>query len=184
MDRAAFEHVIRAAAAIVEDELVVIGSQSVLGQFPDAPGGLLRSMELDVYPRTNPSRAIEIDGSLGDGSPFHAVFDYYAHAVAPETATLPAGWEDRLIRVEVPATVPKDGVVVAWCLEVHDLVLSKLAAGREHDIGFGADAVRAGIANLEQLELGIDLMPAHVRDSTRVGLARISALATPRDESR
>jgi hypothetical protein len=31
-------------------------------------------------------------GALGDGSPFHAAFGYYAHGVGPETAKAPAGW--------------------------------------------------------------------------------------------
>ncbi len=43
-NRAQLEHVIRAAAAIVDDaEIVVVGSQAVLGQFPDAPPELLVS---------------------------------------------------------------------------------------------------------------------------------------------
>jgi hypothetical protein len=46
MTREQLGHVIRASAAIagVED-IVVIGSQSVLGQFPDAPAELLVSRE-------------------------------------------------------------------------------------------------------------------------------------------
>lgn len=171
MDREAFNHVVRAAAEIVDDELVVIGSQSVLGQFPNAPEELLRSMELDVYPRTNQSRAIEIDGSLGDGSHFHATYDYYAHAVGPETATLPAGWEGRLVRVDVPATLPKEGTVTAWCLDVHDLVLSKLAAGRPHDMEFACNALEAGIVDVTQLEIGVDRMPKRVRAAVRERLA-------------
>lgn len=52
MTRVQLEHLIRAAADIADDdELVIIGSQAVLGQFPDAPPELLRSMEADVYPR-------------------------------------------------------------------------------------------------------------------------------------
>jgi len=38
MTRAALEHILRAASAIAnEREFVVIGSQAVLGQYPDAP---------------------------------------------------------------------------------------------------------------------------------------------------
>ena len=70
MTREEFEHVIRAAAAIVEDEIVVIGSQAVHGQFHSPPETLLVSRELDVYPRSAPQRAEEIDGAIGDGSLF------------------------------------------------------------------------------------------------------------------
>ena len=43
MTRSELEHVICAAGAIADDrEIVVIGSQSVLGQFPDAPAALTK----------------------------------------------------------------------------------------------------------------------------------------------
>ena len=45
MNRAALEHILRAAAAVAnEHEIVVIGSQAVLGQFPNAPEALLVSI--------------------------------------------------------------------------------------------------------------------------------------------
>jgi hypothetical protein len=66
VNRQELEHVINAAAEITGDEIVVIGSQAILGPFPQAPPALLRSMEADLYPRNDPDRAIEIDGALGD----------------------------------------------------------------------------------------------------------------------
>jgi hypothetical protein len=46
MNRAQLEHLIRAAATIADDdEIVIVGSQSILGQYPDAPADLLESME-------------------------------------------------------------------------------------------------------------------------------------------
>lgn len=102
MRRDEFEHVVRAAAAIVEDEIVVIGSQAAHGQFAVLPETLLVSRELDVYPLSAPERAAEIDGAIGDGSRFDGSYGYYAHAVGPETPTAPAGWEERLVRVELP----------------------------------------------------------------------------------
>ena len=51
MQRSELEHLIRAAGAVSGDScIVVIGSQSVLGQFPDAPRSLRVSMEVDVFP--------------------------------------------------------------------------------------------------------------------------------------
>ncbi len=84
---------LRAAADIVEDELVVIGSQAILAEHPNAPASLLRSVEVDLYPLTHPERADEIDGALGDGSRFHETYEYYARGVGPETAIAPAGWQ-------------------------------------------------------------------------------------------
>ena len=103
MRREEFEHVIAAAANIIdEDEFVVIGSQAILGTYPTPPEVLLQSMEADMYPLRHPEVADVLDGNLGDGSQFHRSFGYYAHGVGPETAKAPAGWQDRLVRVEVP----------------------------------------------------------------------------------
>lgn len=92
MRRDQLEHVISAAATVVEESwFVVVGSQAILGTHPDAPDVLLRSMEADIYPLESPAKAVKIDGALGDGSSFHRTFGYYAHGVGPETAKPPAG---------------------------------------------------------------------------------------------
>jgi Nucleotidyltransferase of unknown function (DUF6036) len=148
VQRAELEHVIRAAAAVAEDdEIVVIGGQAILGQFPDAPASLLVSREADVYPRNHPERGVEIDGSLGDGSYFDATYGYFAHAVGPETATLPTGWEGRLVEIRNENT----GGATGLCLEVHDLLISKCVAGRERDWEFAEEAVRHGLADPDEL---------------------------------
>jgi hypothetical protein len=153
LTRAQLEHVIRAAATIADDpEIVVIGSQAVLGQFPDAPAALLVSVEADVYPRHHPERADLIDGSIGELSPFHTTFGYYAHGVGEKTATLPSGWQARL--VNVPA-----GQARGLCLEVHDLVLSKWAAGREKDLAFVRECVRAELVERSTLLERLETMP-------------------------
>jgi hypothetical protein len=65
--RAAVEHLIRATADIADDdEIIVIGSQSVLAQFPQAPEALLVSVEADVFPKNKPARWDLIDGTIGE----------------------------------------------------------------------------------------------------------------------
>jgi len=146
--RVELEHVLRAAATVAEDdEIVVVGSQAILGEFPYAPDSLLISREADLYPRNHPDRSDEIDGSLGDGSYFDSTYGYYAHAVGPETATVPAGWEERL----VPISNANTGGATGWCLEIHDLLLSKCVAGRERDWEFVEEALRHGLADPEEL---------------------------------
>ncbi len=160
MNRADFEHVIAAAATVVgEDAFVVVGSQAILGPFPDAPPALLRSAEVDIYPAAAPERAIEIDASLGDGSAFHEAFGYYAHGVGPETARAPAGWEQRLISVEIPPRPRSDRRPTARCLEPHDLVLAKCVAGRDRDWEFAAHALAAGLVDRATLLSRIDDLP-------------------------
>ena len=139
MTRSELEHVIRAAGAVSDDrEIVIIGSQSMLGQFPDAPAALRVSMEADVYPRNRPERVELIDGAIGEGSQFHEQFGYYAQGVGEATATLPDGWRDRLVRIRNANT----GGCTGLCLEVHDLAISKYAAGREKDLAFTAALAR------------------------------------------
>ena len=83
-----FLHVVHAAATISgEAEIVVIGSQSILGSYPEKlPEEMLRSIEADVYPLRAPEKADLIDGAIGDGSQFHAQYGYYAHGVGVTTA--------------------------------------------------------------------------------------------------
>jgi len=139
MKRSELEHLIRAAGRITGGrEIVVIGSQAVLGQFPDAPVALLASMEADLYPKNDPGLADKVDGAIGEGSRFHAQYGYYAQGVAPDTATLPRGWQRRLVRIESSNT---DGYA-GLCLEVHDLALSKYVAGREKDREFTRELAR------------------------------------------
>jgi hypothetical protein len=164
-----FEHVIAAAATISgEDEIVVIGSQSIWGSLDSPPEAMVRSLEADVYPRRDPSRAEEIDGQLGDGSPFQRTYGYYAHGVGPETAKAPVGWEDRLVGVEVARRPGESGHVRALCLERHDLVLAKCAAGRERDWEFAMVALSAGIVELEALLEPIDRMPVERKVQTHL----------------
>jgi hypothetical protein len=149
MTRTQLEHIIRAAGAITNaQDLVVIGSQAVLGQFPGAPAELLVSDEADIFPRTDPGRGDLIDGSIGEDSPFHRTFGYYAHGVDETTAILPEGWRDRLVLVEGENT----RYVRGWCLEVHDLAIAKYAAGREKDLDFTSALARHGMVDRETLE--------------------------------
>ena len=142
MRRSELEHVIRAASAITNEyEIVVVGSQSILGAVPEPSALLVASMEADVYPLHRPDLADLIDGAIGEGSPFHDCFGYYAQGVGPETAVLPTGWQERLVRIQNPNTDLKIGL----CLEPHDLAASKLAAGREKDWQFVAEMLASKI---------------------------------------
>ncbi len=167
MRRHELEHLIRAAGAITgADEIVVIGSQAILGARPDAPDFLLRSLEADMFTFRDPRDADLIDGSIGEGSPFHDTFGYYAQGVWLDTATLPDGWRERLVRIQNENTRQ----VAALCLEPHDLAVSKLAAGREKDCEFVTAMVRHGIIDPQRIPSLVDALPvvsdeaAHVRE--------------------
>jgi hypothetical protein len=163
MTRFELEHLIRAAGAIANDtEIIVIGSQAILGQFPDAPATLRVSIEADVYPSHKPERADLIDGSIGENSAFHETFGYYAQGVGEDTAVLPKGWRKRLIRVENPNT----NGIAGLCLEVHDLAISKYIAGREKDREFTRQLAKHGMTNRDTLltRLQQTQIPNELRD--------------------
>jgi hypothetical protein len=146
--REQLEHLIRAAAVIVaDDDIVVIGSQAILGQFPEAPAPMRVSVEADLYPLNHPERADLIEGSIGELSPFHDTFGYYAQGVGEETALLPSGWKERLVVVQNENTRGARGL----CLEVHDLLVAKAIAGREKDLSFLREAARHHMADVEIL---------------------------------
>jgi hypothetical protein len=156
MRRRDLEHIIRAAATIADDdEIIVIGSQAILGQFPDAPAALCVSNEADVFPKNKPERTDLIDGSIGEGSPFHETYGYYAQGVGAETATLPAGWQGRMVPVRSANTRDATG----WCLEAHDLVLSKWYAARDKDRRFNRAAALAGLVGQALLLERLGAMP-------------------------
>lgn len=148
MTREQLEHVIRAAASISgEDRIVVIGSQAILGSYPEAPASLLTSMEVDAFPENAPNKSDIIDGCIGELSPFHETYGYYAHGVGPETATLPSAWRSRLLEVESPATYGSVGL----CLSPADLAISKLLAGREKDIAFVRTMVTENLVSIDEI---------------------------------
>jgi len=157
MNRSQLEHLIRAAGNVTnEDELIIIGSQSILGQYSNPPQETTLSMEADIIAVNKPQLWNLIDGTLGEGSPFHEQFGYYADGVEEATATLPDGWKDRL----VPVSNENTANITGLCLEVHDLLISKYISARPKDKVFCMAVVKAGLVEenilqqrLEQTEV-------------------------------
>jgi hypothetical protein len=151
MNRSGFEHAIRAAGGVLGmNEVLIIGSQALHASVDsDLPDEARRSVEVDVAAMKDPDGRLAdlIDGSIGEASMFHATFGYYAQGVVETTAVLPSGWRNRLVRFETPAT----NGVVAWCLEVHDLWISKAIAGRPKDVEFCNALVAGGIVRGPEL---------------------------------
>lgn len=113
MKRSGLEHLIRAASAVTgQPDIVVIGSQALLSQFPDPLAELVRSMAADVFPLGRPDLSVLADGAVGERSMFHKPFGYYAHGVDEFTVTLPGGRKERLIPSAIPA--PAGPPAGAW----------------------------------------------------------------------
>ena len=165
MNRIQLEHIIRAASQIAgDDEIVVIGSQAIHARDMSLPPIAFQSAEADVYPRNHPGRADEIDAAIGELSRFHETHGYYAHGVSPETAILPAEWERRLVRLSSPNT----GGATGLCLDIHDLMLAKYAAGRERDRAFNQALVRHGCVSRKNLVRLARTMPVEDERKTLI----------------
>jgi hypothetical protein len=128
MRRIDLEHIIRASAEISDDdEIIVIGSQAILGSFPDAPRN--RPTEADVYPRNRPERADLIDAvhrreiSISE--------TYGTTRRSTKHRDLPQGW--RIVSSPSGTRTPGQDRVVP---RTHGLVVSKTIAGREKDLLF------------------------------------------------
>ncbi len=162
------EHAIRAACDVAGDsELLIFGSQAILGTFPDAPGSLRASIEVDVQAKNRPEMTDHIDGALGQDSLFHATHGFYVHGVPIETATLPTGWELRTVAVSHPIRT-RGGT--GECLEVHDLAAGKLVAHREKDRVFVTTLLGEGLIDGATLLERIQALP--IDDSERSRLSR------------
>jgi len=149
MKRDELEHVLRAAGAITGvSTWVIVGSQAILGSVPNAPTELLVSQEVDLYAPADEAASDLVDGSIGEKSPFHESFGYYAHGVGQETAILPSRWRERAVTIQTPFT----GGVTGICPEPADLAISKLAAWREKDQDFVRVLLQRQIVSVDQLQ--------------------------------
>jgi hypothetical protein len=137
-----FRDALRSAAEITGDrDLVVIGSQSIHGAFAPAvlPATATASGEVDIM------AAHDIEGDKtwllagrGGGWGDRAEID----GVDITTATLPEGWADRLIAFPLD---DRPDCVIGWCLDPHDLIVSKVVAGRDKDRQFIEAVVGANL---------------------------------------
>lgn len=119
-------------------EFVVIGSLCVLGivqKSSGVPERMLLSIDVDCYTKDDPGRIFELEGKLGQGSPFEARHGFYLDPVSPDIATLPEHWAFRLIPIELG-----DGIVVHF-LDPNDAAVSKYARCEPRD----REWIRAGL---------------------------------------
>ncbi|MEE8364378.1 MAG: DUF6036 family nucleotidyltransferase [Gammaproteobacteria bacterium] len=163
MNKAQFEHAIRAAGGILGDsEVLVIGSQAIHASIDFKLDEAERSIEVDISSLNDAdgSKADLIDGSIGELSIFQDTFGYYAQGVTPQTATLPDGWRGRLI----PYLTPGTNGVTAYCLEPNDLWISKAIAGRPKDREFCRALIDRNLVETkilrQRLEMTASLNPA------------------------
>jgi hypothetical protein len=154
-------------------DFYIIGSAAILAVLPNPPeGALTATRDVDIVPPDDDERlADQISYVLGEASDFDLEHGYYAQGVTSATPTYaPTGWMERAVPVRIEAHT-------GWCMEAHDVVLSKLGAGREKDIDFARSA--AAFALVQRDELLRRLPDVVCSDEHRRLIAdRVSALFT------
>jgi hypothetical protein len=158
---AALAHILRSAAYIANDgDILILGSQSILGTFAEdqLPDEAVGSIEADVAFFDDPGeeKSDAVDGAIGEGSPFHDTHGIYGQGVSVSTAILPRGWQDRLVPYQREDAFPGEGK----CLDAHDLVISKLVAGRQKDRAFAQALVDARLISCELLFERVGMLEA------------------------
>lgn len=136
----------------------MIGSQSILASFSEdeLPDEATRSIEADVafFDDADERKSDRVGGGIGELSRFHETHGVYGQGVGLSTASLPAGWQERLVAFDDPEALPSQ----AYCLDPHDLVVSKLVAGREKDSAFARALLDAGHIRLDVLRERAELL--------------------------
>lgn len=149
MRRAELQRIIyEVGSRFEQDRFYIIGSAAILAVLPEPPeGALTATRDVDVIPRGDEDAiANHISNVLGEASDFDIENGYYAEGVTSETPTYaPSGWKHRAIPVQVD-------VYTALCMEPHDLLISKLGAGREKDLEFARAAVALDLIERSVLE--------------------------------
>jgi len=166
MNRNELEHIIRAAAAVADvKEILIFGSQAILAQFPELPNNIndfekntniiFKSIEADIIIPNSIEKTEMVEGAIGELSLFHNTFGYYAQGIDITTSTLPENWQQRLVKICNNNT----NGIAGLCLEIHDLIISKLVAGRKKDIDFFQAAINLKLLDKQTLLQRLNITP-------------------------
>ncbi len=161
MRRDQLEHAIRTACQIIQQpEVIVVGSQAILGTYDESqlPAAATMSIEVDILPIADSNEetarlADLIEGVAGEFSSFEELHGFSIDGVDLDTAVLPEGWRDRLVRVQNANTAAPTGEprFTGWCLDKEDLCVAKLIAFREKDLNFVGSLLDDGLVNGEEI---------------------------------
>ena len=169
MRRDQLEHAIRTACQIIQQtEVIVVASQAILGTYDESqlPAAATMSIEVDILPIADSNEetarlADLIEGVAGELSPFEELHGFSIDGVDLETAVLPDGWRDRLVKVQNANTAATSGAprFTGWCLDKEDLCVAKLAAFREKDRNFVAALLEANLVDAELIASRLPTIP-------------------------
>lgn len=187
MRRDQLEHAIRTACQIIDQSAVIIvGSQAILGTYREdqLPPEATMSLEVDVLPIADtPARTSEladlIEGVAGEWSTFEEVHGFSIDGVDLDTAILPDGWRDRLVKVQNTNTAAPSGTpeFTGWCLDKEDLCVAKLCAHRQKDLEFVKALVHSHLVDPDVVRERLPLVPKKHEGPTAQALSWLAGLS-------
>lgn len=125
------------------------------------------SIEVDILPmaKTNDETARLadlIEGVAGELSPFEELHGFSIDGVDLETAILPDGWRNRLVKVQNANTAAPSGEprFTGWCLDKEDLCVAKLVALREKDRNFVTALLAAKLVDADVIASRLRMIPS------------------------
>jgi len=189
MRRDQLEHAIRASCQIIGQlEVIVVGSQAILGTYPEyeLPFAATRSLEVDILPITDDNNetmqlADLIFGVAGDLSQFQQVHGFSIDGVDLTTSALPEGWRTRLVKVQNENTAAPSGhpQYIGWCLDKEDLCIAKLCAFREKDLNFVDALISEGLVDPDVIVARLPTVPPRYSSNINRAAAWLTYRARP-----
>jgi len=186
MRRGQLEHAIRTACQVIQQpEVIVVGSQAILGTYDQSqlPAAATMSVEIDILPIADSDDetarlADLIEGIAGEFSSFEELHGFSIDGVDLETAILPDGWRNRLVKVQNANTAALSGAphFTGWCLDKEDLCVAKMTAFREKDRNFVAALLEARLVNADLIASRLPTIPREHVSATERALAWLNSM--------
>jgi hypothetical protein len=138
-------------------------------------------MSIDAYGRDHDETARLadlIEGVAGEFSPFEELHGFSIDGVDLETAVLPDGWRDRLVKVQNANTAGPTGEsrFTGWCLDKEDLCVAKLIAFREKDRNFVATLLNANLVDAGLIASRLTTIPSRHVAATEHALTWLDSM--------
>ena len=166
MNRASLEELLREAAALVDYECICFfGSESLLVEHPrlgEHGQPLAASLDADfVLLPEDAEKARILLARLGRGRTFASERGFHADVLRPDiTELFPPGWEERL--------EPMPGFDGVFFLEMADLAVAKLHAGRPKDVEVLVHLLKEGLLDAKVVRARLDATPLREKDIVKL----------------
>jgi len=162
MRLSALKHLLSAVQALAAANRVrVFGSSALLASFPELgepSGPLEKTFDADlVIEPCDEQLAAMLHEAVGEGSLFAQRTGYHADILRAEVAaTLPPGWEARLVALDATRDVT--------ALAPEDLMVAKLRAGRPKDLALCRELLDRRLVAAKALRERLDCTPLEERE--------------------